>query len=132
LDVPLFDVETLDAASILIGQRVGREFDEAQPSDQTLYAGMVKLFVQHFIDMAGPVHYCELVNEPDGAYDVADMSNTFNVVTQMLAQSFGPSYKLGGLTETYPRTDDLQQFLQIIGPNIGFVSWHQYVTNGSE
>jgi type IV secretion system protein VirB11 len=29
--VPSFDFETLDAATILIGQRVGREFDEASP-----------------------------------------------------------------------------------------------------
>jgi type IV secretory pathway ATPase VirB11/archaellum biosynthesis ATPase len=31
LDVPSFDFETLDAATILIGQRTGREFDEANP-----------------------------------------------------------------------------------------------------
>ena len=31
LDVPSFDFETLDAATILIGQRSSREFDEAHP-----------------------------------------------------------------------------------------------------
>jgi type IV secretory pathway ATPase VirB11/archaellum biosynthesis ATPase len=31
LDVPEFDFDTLDAATILIGQRTGREFDEANP-----------------------------------------------------------------------------------------------------
>jgi type IV secretory pathway ATPase VirB11/archaellum biosynthesis ATPase len=31
LDVPSFDFDTLDAATILIGQRTGREFDEAHP-----------------------------------------------------------------------------------------------------
>ena len=30
-DVPSFDFDTLDAATILIGQRTGREFDEAHP-----------------------------------------------------------------------------------------------------
>jgi type IV secretion system protein VirB11 len=31
MDVPSFDFDRLDAATILIGQRVGREFDEANP-----------------------------------------------------------------------------------------------------
>src|SRR5208282_5451820 len=31
LTVPSFDFDTLDAASILIGQRTGREFDEGNP-----------------------------------------------------------------------------------------------------
>jgi len=31
LDVPSFDFDTLDAATILIGQRTGREFDEGNP-----------------------------------------------------------------------------------------------------
>jgi type IV secretion system protein VirB11 len=31
LDIPSFDFDTLDAATILIGQRVGREFDEGNP-----------------------------------------------------------------------------------------------------
>jgi hypothetical protein len=106
--------------------------DISNPSDQALYASMVKLVAQHFIDMAEPVRYYELVNEPDGRYSVQDMANTFNVVAQMLTQTFGPTYKMGGLTETYPKADDLQQFFQISGPNIGFVSWHQYVTNGSD
>ncbi len=103
----------------------------SSPSDQQLYAGMVKQIAQHFIAMGEPVADYELVNEPDGAYTVTDMANTFNVVAQAL-KSVDPSYRLGGLTETYPRMDDLQTFFQIAGPNIGFVSYHQYVTNGSD
>ena len=103
----------------------------SSPSDQQLYAGMVKQIAQHFIAMGEPVADYELVNEPDGQYTVTNMANTFNVVAQAL-KSVDPSYRLGGLTETYPRMDDLKTFFQIAGPNIGFVSYHQYVTNGSD
>jgi hypothetical protein len=100
-------------------------------SDQALYAGMVKQIAQHFIDKGEPVHNYELINEPDGHESVTDMANTFNVVAQAL-KSVDPTYKLGGLTESYARPDDLKTFFQIAGQNIGFVSWHQYVTNGSD
>lgn len=100
-------------------------------SDQALYAGMVKEIAQHLIAAGEPVHDYELVNEPDGYYNVTDMANTFNALALAL-KSIDPTYRLGGLTETYVRQDDLQTFFQIAGPNIGFVSWHQYVTNGSD
>jgi len=57
--------------------------------------------------------------------------NTFNQVAQALKQ-VDPAYKLGGLTESYAIPSDLQTFFNIAGPNIGFVSWHQYVTNGHD
>jgi hypothetical protein len=103
----------------------------ANPADQQLFGNMVKAIAQHFSAMGEPVGNYELVNEPDGFYTVTDMANMFNVVAQAL-KSVDPSYKLGGLTETYPRMDDLQTFFKIAGPNIGFVSYHQYVTNGSD
>ena len=103
----------------------------SSPSDQALYAGMVKQIAQHFIDKGEPVHNYELVNEPDGHENVTDMANTFNVVAQAL-KSVDPTYKLGGLTESYDKPADLQTFFKIAGANIGFVSWHQYVTNGSD
>ena len=103
----------------------------ANSADQQLFGNMVKAIAQHFIAMGEPVGNYELVNEPDGFYTATDMANMFNVVAQAL-KSVDPSYKLGGLTETYPRMDDLQTFFRIAGPNIGFVSYHQYVTNGSD
>ncbi len=102
----------------------------ADPADQALYANMVKGIAQHFIAMGEPVNNYELVNEPDGHENVVDMANTFNVVAQAL-KSVDPSYKLGGLTESWARLDDLKTFFQIAAPNIGFVSWHQYVTGDS-
>jgi hypothetical protein len=105
--------------------------DISNPSDQALYAGIVKQIAQHFIAAGEPVQNYELVNEPDGHYNITDMANTFNVVAQAL-KSVDPNYKLGGLTESYLHTTDLQTFFQIAGPNVGFVSWHQYVTNGSD
>ena len=40
LDVPSFDFQTLDAATILIGQRTGKEFDEGRPyTNSTLPGG---------------------------------------------------------------------------------------------
>ena len=102
----------------------------SDPSDQALYANMVKRIAQHFIDKGEPVHNYELVNEPDGHENVTDMANTFNVVAQAL-KSVDPTYKLGGLTESWARLDDLKTFFNIAGKNIGFVSWHQYVTGDS-
>ncbi len=100
-------------------------------SDQALYASMAKGIAQHLIAAGEPVQNYELVNEPDGHYSVADMARTFNAVAQAL-KSVDPAYKLGGLTETYAKPADFQTFFQIAGSNIGFVSWHQYVTNGSD
>ena len=105
--------------------------DISNPSDQQLYANMVKGIAQHFIAMGEPIGNYELVNEPDGHYSVTDMANTFNVVAQAL-KSVDSSYKLGGLAASWGNTGDLQTFFQIAGPNIGFVSWHQYVTSGSD
>ena len=105
--------------------------DISNPSDRALFAGMAKGIAQHFIAAGQPVQNWELVNEPDGHYSVTDMANTFNVVAQAL-KSIDPVYKLGGLTESYARPDDLKTLYQIAGQNIGFVSWHQYVTNGSD
>jgi len=102
----------------------------SDPADQALYATMVKGIAQHFIAAGEPINNYELVNEPDGHYSATDMANTFNVVAQTL-KTVDPSYKLGGLTETYARQDDLQTFFKIAGQNIGFVSWHQYVTGDS-
>jgi len=98
----------------------------SDPADQALYANMVKGIAQHFTAMGEPIHNYELVNEPDGRYGVSDMANTFNAVAQAL-KSVDPSYKLGGLTETWYHADDAQTFFNIAGKNIGFVSWHQYV-----
>jgi hypothetical protein len=100
-------------------------------ADQQLYASMVKEIAQHFIAKGEPVANYELVNEPDGQYSVTDMANTFNAVALAL-KSVDPSYKLGGLDETYMQPQNLQTFFQIAGPNIGFVSWHQYATNGTD
>ena len=58
--------------------------DISNPSDQQLYANMVKGIAQHFIAMGEPIGNYELVNEPDGHYSVTDMANTFNVVAQAL------------------------------------------------
>jgi len=102
----------------------------SDPADQALYASVVKGIAQHFIAMGEPVNNYELVNEPDGHENVTDMANTFNVVAQAL-KSVDPTYKLGGLTESYARPDDLKTFFKVAGPNIGFVSWHQYVTGDS-
>jgi len=103
----------------------------SNPSDQALFAGMAKGIAQHFIDKGETISNYELVNEPDGRYSVTDMANTFNVVADAL-KSIDPSYKLGGLTETYAKPGDLRTFFQIAARNVGFVSWHQYVTNGSD
>ena len=102
----------------------------SDPADQALYANMVKGIAQHFIAAGEPINNYELVNEPDGHYSPTDMAHTFNVVAEAL-KPVDPSYKLGGLTETYARQDDLQTFFNIAGQNIGFVSWHQYVTGDS-
>jgi len=87
---------------------------------------MVKGIAQHFIDKGEPIPNYELVNEPDGRMNVTDLANTFNVVAQAL-KSVDPSYKLGGLSESWYHPDDMQTFFRIAGQNIGFVSWHQYV-----
>jgi len=102
----------------------------ADPADQALYATMAKGIAQHFIAMGEPVNNYELVNEPDGHENVTDMANTFNVVAQAL-KSVDPTYKLGGLTESFANPGDLKTFFKVAGPNIGFVSWHQYVTGDS-
>ncbi len=102
----------------------------SDPADQALYANMVKGIAQHFIAKGEPINNYELVNEPDGHYSPTDMAHTFNVVADAL-KTIDPSYKLGGLTETYARQDDLQTFFNIAGKNVGFVSWHQYVTGDS-
>jgi hypothetical protein len=103
----------------------------SSPSDQALYASMVQQIAQHFIAKGEPIQNYELVNEPNGHYRVTDLANTFNKVAQALKQ-VDPTYKLGGLTESYAISSDLRTFFSIAGPNIGFVSWHQYVTNGSD
>ena len=102
----------------------------ADPADQALFGKMVAGIAQHFIAKGEPVNNYELVNEPDGHENVTDMANTFNVVAQAL-KSVDPTYKLGGLTESFANPGDLKTFFQIAGPNIGFVSWHQYVTGDS-
>jgi len=100
------------------------------PADQALYAAMVKGIAQHFIDKGEPIPNYELVNEPDGRLNITDLANTFNVVAQAL-RSVDPSYKLGGLSESWYHQDDMQTFFRIAGQNIGFVSWHQYVEGSS-
>jgi len=99
-------------------------------ADQALYAGMVKGIAQHFIDKGEPIPNYELVNEPDGHANITDLAHTFNAVADAL-HSLDPSYKLGGLTESYVHQDDLKTFFGICGKNVGFVSWHQYVTGDS-
>jgi hypothetical protein len=103
----------------------------ADPADQALYAGMVKGIAQQFIDKGEPIPNYELVNEPDGRLNVTDLANTFNAVAQAL-KSVDPSYKLGGLSESWYHQDDMATFFRIAGQNIGFVSWHQYVEGSSE
>ena len=98
----------------------------ADPADQALYAGMVKGIAQHFIDKGEPIANYELVNEPDGRMNVTDLAHTFNAVADAL-HSLDPSYKLGGLSESWYHQDDMATFYKIAGQNIGFVSWHQYV-----
>ena len=100
------------------------------PADQALYAGMVKGIAQHFIDKGEPIPNYELVNEPDGHANITDLAHTFNAVADAL-HSLDPGYKLGGLTESYVHSDDLKTFFGICGKNVGFVSWHQYVTGDS-
>jgi len=100
------------------------------PADQALYAAMVKGIAQHFIDKGEPIPNYELVNEPDGHENITDLAHTFNAVADAL-HSLDPSYKLGGLTESYVHSDDLKTFFGICGKNVGFVSWHQYVTGDS-
>ncbi len=100
------------------------------PADQALYAAMVKGIAQHFIDKGEPIPNYELVNEPDGYENITDLAHTFNAVADAL-HSLDPSYKLGGLTESYVHSDDLKTFFGICGKNVGFVSWHQYVTGDS-
>lgn len=102
----------------------------ADPADQALYAGMVKGIAQHFIDKGEPIPNYELVNEPDGHLNVTDLAHTFNAVADAL-HSVDPGYKLGGLSESYVHSDDLKTFFSIAGKNVGFVSWHQYVTGDS-
>jgi len=100
------------------------------PADQALYAAMVKGIAQHFIDKGEPIPNYELVNEPDGYENITDLAHTFNAVADAL-YSLDPSYKLGGLTESYVHSNDLKTFFGICGKNVGFVSWHQYVTGDS-
>ena len=104
--------------------------DIGDPNDQALYARMVKGIAQHFIGKGEPIPNYELVNEPDGHENITDLAHTFNAVADAL-HSLDPSYKLGGLTGSYVHPDDLKAFFGICGKNIGFVSWHQYVTGDS-
>ena len=85
----------------------------SDPADQALFASMAKGIAQHFIAAGEPVPNYELVNEADGHYGVVDMANTFNAVAVAL-KSVDPAYKLGGLTESYARPDDLKTFFQIM------------------
>jgi hypothetical protein len=59
------------------------------------------------------------------------MANIFNVAANAL-KSVDPANKLGGLTESWYHADNAATFFKIAGPNIGFISWHPYVTNGSD
>jgi uncharacterized glyoxalase superfamily protein PhnB len=99
----------------------------ANPADQQLYAQMVVEVAQHFASKGMPVEWFELVNEPDTHYSPTDLANTFNAAAAALKQ-FDPNAKLGGLTESWANMGDLATFFRIAGPNIGFISWHQYVT----
>src|SRR5581483_9963508 len=105
--------------------------DISSASDQKLFAQMVVQIAQHFASMGEPITNFDLVNEPDGKYSVTDLANIFNVTAQALKAS-NPSYVLGGPAESWMNASDYQTFLQMTAQNIGFVSFHQYPTNGSD
>lgn len=100
-------------------------------ADQQLYGQMVVAIAKHFSHRGMPVHWWDLVNEPDGHLDIAAVSNIFNVTDSALKR-YDLANRLGGLALGWNQPDNFATFFQISGPHIGFISWHQYVTNGSD
>jgi hypothetical protein len=105
--------------------------DISNLADQALYAQMVVAIARHFSDKGMPVHWWDLVNEPDGHFDMAALSNIFNVTDSAL-KAYDPANRLGGLALEWNQPDNFATFFRISGPHIGFISWHQYVTDGRD
>ena len=105
--------------------------DISNSSDQQLYAQMVSAVAQHFAQAGDTGIYWDLVNEPDGHYSPTDMGNIFNAAATAI-KAVDPTAKTGGIAESWYQSADYNTFEKIAAPNIDFISWHQYVSNGSD
>lgn len=105
--------------------------DISSSSDQNLFAQMAVQVVTRFANKAMPVRYVEMTNESDDHYDIADESATFNKMCDAL-HAYDASILCGGMTDSWYRSDRMATFYDTCRARIGFISWHQYVTNSSD
>ena len=81
------------------------------------------------------VRYWEPFNEEDvnyfnqGKFD--DLCLLYNKVAVAM-KAVDPTIKVGGLAFTWADETKMKSFLKTCGPNIDFVSWHQYAGDGHD
>jgi len=100
------------------------------PESEDQFVKLVGQFVKVMRDeVCQPIAYWEVFNEQQEQFeDLGKLDVLWNLYNRLSAEikKQDPRAKVGGPSLTWPKPVWVESFLKVCGPNVDFVSWHNY------